>query len=486
MSSTFESQDIQDYLDFDLYLKIELCIEFLFTVIGNAMCLVIMHYEQFGGDPMKRGLENKLMSSIGFAQILGLFPSAALSMVRALFGPVNIAIATMVWFVSATMVHFASLMLIWILSNKNLSLLASKFVNHQNEEFWFTFSQIFSLTLSIILSLVMYILNDGSFPVIKNYAGLPFTQTSYVKSTFFLMGLGAFLTFASHFIISIYKAIQQFHESEVEDEVDSTSTSTCNNLYNNLVHNPNVLNDLQLSLICSVYVVTGLIPLIFSQGNPPETVEDVFWHYLPARWIFGFTNPALFLYFNPAIGEHFKRSFWDDWAPGWLQKYNPYLITLEDNAEPPNQPESSAESPQAELRDSAQSLRSHIMEGTSKGLKESKASPEKECDSEDSESIETQPKTKPAQPRSRMIFVKPAVRTFKSACEDNSSSSNQWLTSTETNGSKDLDLLEEYLKSIAKPKVFDPPQKSKFSKNGGKGVKSSKGTKTCSSLPSVE
>ena len=359
MSSAFEFQDLEDAFDLHFVLKIEICVEFLFTLIGNCLSLVVINFEQYGGDPMKRGLENKLISSFCMAQIVGMFSSASVSMVRALFGPISVGLATLAWFIMITSNHFASLLIMLIFSNKNLNILAFNFVSHLDEGFWFSFSQFFGLISSIVLTFVMYVLNEGSLPVINAFAGLPIDQTSFSMVPFTLMVLGAFVMFLSHFIISIYKAIQE-HNEQGESQVETP------NLFNNLVHNPNVLSDLQILLPLTGFVVTGMIPLLVNQGRPPETVNEAFWYWLPGRWVLGFFNPALFFYFNPAIGAHFKRDFWDDWAPEWMQKYNPYLIPLDN---PPAQ------------------------QGAAPVSHESVVNSD------------------PAQPKSRLIFVEPAEQT---------------------------------------------------------------------------
>ena len=112
------------------WLKIDLIFEFFLTLIGNGLCLVVINYEQFGGDPMKRGIENKLISSVCIAQILGMFSSATISLIRALYGPVNIIISTTIWFILVSLNHFACLTLMLMFSNKNLNILAFNFVSH--------------------------------------------------------------------------------------------------------------------------------------------------------------------------------------------------------------------------------------------------------------------------------------------------------------------------------------------------------------------
>ena len=319
MDLIFEFNGVQDTHELHYLLQIDLCIEFFLTLIGNGLCLVVMNYEQFGGDPMKRGIENKLISSVCIAQILGMFSSATISLVRALYGPVNIIVATTVWFILASLNHFASLTLMLMFSNKILNILAFNSVSHTEENFWFWFLQIINVSFSTILSFIFYFLSQSYFPLISTYAGLPITSEPS-EVTFVLMGLGALIMFVSYLIIIIYKTIQT-PESQDQNQDES-------NLFNNLVHNPNILNNIQLFLICTAFLATGLIPIVINQGQPPDTPDGIFLSWLPGRWVFGFINPMLFFYFNPAIGAHFKRDFWEDWAPGWLDKYNPYLITL--------------------------------------------------------------------------------------------------------------------------------------------------------------
>ena len=316
-------QDPPENYEIHDWLKIDLIFEFFLTLIGNGLCLVVINYEQFGGDPMKRGIENKLISSVCVAQILGMFSSAILSLIRALYGPVNIIIVTSIWFILGSLNHFASLTLMLMFLNKNLNILAFNFVSHVEENFWFLFLQILNLSLSIILVFIIYFLSQISFPLISLYAGFPITSGPELGNiSAGLMALGAFIMILSYLIVRTYKNTQ-------DNSVSPVSQDQVPTLFNNLVHNPNILNDRQLVFTCTAFIATCLIPLVFNQGLPPDTPDALFLEWLPARWLFGFINPMLFFYFNPAIGEHFKRDFWDNWAPGCLDKYNPYLISLE-------------------------------------------------------------------------------------------------------------------------------------------------------------
>ena len=51
------------------FTKIELCLEFPLTLLGTLMFLIIIHFEHFGGDPMKRSITNKLVSAISVSAL---------------------------------------------------------------------------------------------------------------------------------------------------------------------------------------------------------------------------------------------------------------------------------------------------------------------------------------------------------------------------------------------------------------------------------
>ena len=265
----FEHLDKQDY-ELHYFSKIDLYIEFFLTLIGNGLSLVVINYEQFGGDPMKRGIENKFISSLAITQIVGTFLSALTLFLRALVGPLNLVLTQAVWFILVSLNHFASLVLILIYSYKDLNILAFHFASHLDEGFWFIFSQIQTLSMSIMFTFIMYFLNHGSFALVSAYAGLPIPPRASSNLTFVLVGLGAVLMFLSHFIITLYKVIK--HESQV----DQPSV----HMFNNLVHNPNVLSDLQLLGSATFFVISGFIPILVYEGKAPETADEVFLYWL--------------------------------------------------------------------------------------------------------------------------------------------------------------------------------------------------------------
>ena len=177
----------------------------------------------------------------------------------------------------------------------------------------------FSFLVSMICTFFVFFMNHGSFAIINAYAGMPISQKPPVTFAYRLIGLAALIMFLSHFIISVYKVIKH------ENQVDQASI----HMFNNVVYNPTLINDLQLLGSCTLFVLAASVPRLIYEGKAPETADEVLLFWLPARWIFGFVNPALTVYFNPVIAAHVKRDFWECWAPDWMQKYNPFMIQID-------------------------------------------------------------------------------------------------------------------------------------------------------------
>ena len=70
------------------------CITLL--VINTTYNYLLIKYEKFGGDPMKRSLRNQLIGQIGYAQLLGSIPPLLVWIVRIITGPINQAAAALV------------------------------------------------------------------------------------------------------------------------------------------------------------------------------------------------------------------------------------------------------------------------------------------------------------------------------------------------------------------------------------------------------
>ena len=225
--------------------------------------------------------------------------------------------------------------------------------------------------------------------------------------------------FLSHFGISFYKTLK-YHQSPVETQA---------NVFNNVVHNPNVLNDCQLLLVSSIFIATAGIPVLLTGGESPKTADELFLLLMPLRMGMGLIFPLMFFIFNPAIRVYFKREFWD-WAPDCIQSYNPYLLTLEIPLQERNGARKISTVP-SQVSSAREYLRVMFE------VEEAKNSVQNQVDPNEGTSID-QPENK------------------------------RYLYASDPKGSVDLEYLETYLHRTS------VKEKPKFSKNGGKGVKSSK------------
>ena len=115
--------------DLHYFTKIDLIFEFLPTIIGNALCLVIANYEQYGGDPMKRSILNKLLSTTCLATIFGTFPSALSCFLRAIFGGLGESISIVIIFIQILFFMFVLVNVIFIFGYKDLTILSFNLTN---------------------------------------------------------------------------------------------------------------------------------------------------------------------------------------------------------------------------------------------------------------------------------------------------------------------------------------------------------------------
>ena len=167
--------------DFDLHYltKIDIWIELFMTLLGTGFYLVIVNYEQFGGDPMKRCILNKLISSTCLGAIGGMLPSAIAHALRALLGGLNLCLATSIVFLQIFCLIFTIANVIFIFAYKDLSIFAFQFVNHLEEEFWYVFLQVFNVFIALTLTSIEHFITDEPRPLAKAYAGVHIGEVTY-------------------------------------------------------------------------------------------------------------------------------------------------------------------------------------------------------------------------------------------------------------------------------------------------------------------
>ena len=110
---------------------------------------------------------------------------------------------------------------------------------------------------------------------------------------------------------------------------DSIQEPVPNGHFNNITHNPKVLKDLQLFGISSIVISSSFVPYFVTAGKAPTTADEIFLALMPMRLAVGIIIPTLFFIFNKNLKLYAQREFWQ-WAPDYLQQYNPTLYHVGD------------------------------------------------------------------------------------------------------------------------------------------------------------
>ena len=77
---------------------------------------------------------------------------------------------------------------------------------------------------------------------------------------------------------------------------------------------------------------SSFVPYFVTADEAPTRADEIFLAWMPMRLIVGFVTPVLFFIFNKNLKVHAQREFWE-WAPDYLQHYNPALYSVGDDAE---------------------------------------------------------------------------------------------------------------------------------------------------------
>ena len=99
--------------------------------------------------------------------------------------------------------------------------------------------------------------------------------------------------------------------------------------FNNTTHNPKVLKNVQLFVISSIVISTSIVPYFVTGGKSPTSADEILLAWMPMRLAVGFITPSLVFIFNKNLKLYAQREFWE-WAPDYLQKFNPALYNVGD------------------------------------------------------------------------------------------------------------------------------------------------------------
>ena len=111
------------------FTKIELCLEFPLTLLGTLMFLIIIHFEHFGGDPMKRSITNKLVSAISVSALTSCTFTSFFQLLRVFTGGLHIHFALAIVLAQIFGLLMIMMNFIGFFSFKCMRLLAFHFAN---------------------------------------------------------------------------------------------------------------------------------------------------------------------------------------------------------------------------------------------------------------------------------------------------------------------------------------------------------------------
>ena len=195
MTENETSLDSMDSMDLQLATKLDFCFEFFLTVIGNCLFLIIIHYERFEGDPMKRSILNQFISTTCLLIMMGTSVMSGGLMLRLIFGGLP-------YFLSTLITGFCLFTVFELLLNVIFTCLVKIFkkwwfLMQSQEDFWFIVAEVFNFTLSFLLTTTRFHLAKNHMPVVQALAG----DQPDVTGT---MGLYDFLRFCFNSVTYMY------------------------------------------------------------------------------------------------------------------------------------------------------------------------------------------------------------------------------------------------------------------------------------------
>ena len=162
--------------DLSLATKVTLFFEMPFNIFGNILCLIIIHYEHFGGDPMKRSLVNKFISALVGAMVFASFLSTLTLFIKVFYDfPFVVA------YISVNLQIFGVILMcmnvIVIFAFKTLQILSFSAANSFDEELWFAIVEVISLLVSAGITALEVMTATGPMPLALAVAGEPLSKS---------------------------------------------------------------------------------------------------------------------------------------------------------------------------------------------------------------------------------------------------------------------------------------------------------------------
>ena len=145
-----------------LTLKIIALMSYILKVpIGCTILFLVLHFEQFGGDPQKRSVFNQIVAFLAAGEIVGVLTTEHLFMARVFFGCMPNILGTLMWFCFICKNAFGSFLLMVASTYKMSRLYFFKRIACLNDNFVSLFILLASVMNSLIYMTIEYVMGEN-------------------------------------------------------------------------------------------------------------------------------------------------------------------------------------------------------------------------------------------------------------------------------------------------------------------------------------
>ena len=145
-----------------LTLKIIAIITYILKVpVGCTLLFLVIHFEQFGGDPQKRSIFNQIFAYMAAIKIIGVLLIQNLFTIRVFFGCMPDVLGTVIWF---SMIFENVIVLLLLMVASTYKMLRLYFFNRMaclNDDFFSIFILLVTITISMIFMTIEYMMGEN-------------------------------------------------------------------------------------------------------------------------------------------------------------------------------------------------------------------------------------------------------------------------------------------------------------------------------------
>ena len=133
----------------------------LLIPIGCTLLFLMLHYEQFGGDPQKRSIFNQIVAFMAALEFIMTIITEHIFIVRLLFGCLPSGLGTFLWFITGFKHCVLGTLLVIATTYKTIGTFSFRRIAGLNDNFLSLFFLLATLMNCLIFMFVLYMLGLG-------------------------------------------------------------------------------------------------------------------------------------------------------------------------------------------------------------------------------------------------------------------------------------------------------------------------------------